>query len=90
MNCAGVAPGEAIRIDQAAGMIGSPDVAPPSKPGKKPTITVRCLLLPEAKPGGLVDIVSRTVTGLHRLRDITHTGDTHGEDWTTAMEVTAL
>lgn len=87
---AGVAPGEAIRIDQAAGMIGSPDVAPPSKPGKKPTITVRCLLLPEAKPGGLVDIVSRTVTGLHRLRDITHTGDTHGEDWTTAMEVTAL
>lgn len=86
----GTAPGQAIRIDQAAGMFGSPEVSPPSKPGKKPTVSVRCLLLPEAKPGGQVQIVSRTVTGLHRIKEVTHAGDTHGSDWTTTMEVTEL
>lgn len=86
----GVAPGRAIRIDQAAGLIGSPEVAPPSQPGKKPTITVKCLLLPEARPGGQLDLVSRTVNGLHRIKEVTHTGDTHGGDWTTSMEVAEL
>ena len=84
-------PNQAILIDQGSGMIGSPDVAPPSKPGQKPTVTLSCLLLPEARPGTKVKIVSRTVTGFHRIKEAAHKGDTHGsgaDSWTTAMEVT--
>ncbi len=86
-------PNQAILIDQAAGLIGSPEVAPPSKPGKKPTITLSCMLLPEARPGTQVKIVSRTVNGFHRIKEGTHKGDTHGsgsDSWTTSMEVTEV
>jgi hypothetical protein len=86
----GVGPGEALSIDQDAGMIGSPEVNPPSKPKGKPTVSVKCLLLPEAKPGGQVQLVSRTVTGLHKIKEAGHAGDTHGPEWTTSLEVTAL
>jgi hypothetical protein len=86
----GLAPGQAILLDQAAGLIGSPEVAPPSKPGKKPTTTLSCLLMPEARPGVELKLASRTANGRYRIAEAGHVGDTHGPDWTTNMEVTEL
>lgn len=43
---------------------------------------VLSLLLPAVVPGGTIRIESETVTGDFRVEEVTHTGDTHGSNWT--------
>lgn len=81
-----VRPGDAILIDEAAGMIGSPEWSPPTKAGAKPRVTVRVLLFPELAPGRTIEIRSEFVRGRYRIEDVTHTGDTFGPTWTTEAQ----
>lgn len=46
----------------------------------------KCLLLPELLPGQMFVLNSKSVTGTALCRKVTHTGDTHGNDWYTGFE----
>jgi hypothetical protein len=86
----GIRPGEAILINEAAGMLGSPTWGNPSKAGKKPPLTVKMLLFPELTAGGLVQVRSRTANGDFKVTDVTHSGDSMGGDQTTTIECKAV
>ena len=48
---------------------------------------VRSLLLPSIIPGDRVKLSSRTVDTVLTVRKVRHTGDTHGGDWITELEL---
>ena len=85
----GIRPGEAIVVDEAAGMLDSPKWGNPPTPGQPPPLSVRCLLFPELEPGGLVQVTSRTAKGSFKITDVAHAGDTMGGDCTTTIECKA-
>lgn len=84
------APNQALLINQAAGMIGSPELGSPDKQGNAPSWTIKTLLYPEAIPGRLLRVETRDVTGDFKAVKVTHKGDTHGADWTTEIEAKHL
>jgi hypothetical protein len=78
-------------IDVDAGMIGSPEGSVPHKPGGVSELAIEVLLFPEIQPGDTISVTSRYYEGgLFRVNDVTHTGDTHGDDWKTALKATPL
>lgn len=80
----------AWRIDQSAGLVGSPEWSTPSKSGETPKLTVVCALFPELAPGGRVEVASKRVNGIFRIERVTHAGDTDGDEWTTTIEAKAV
>ena len=79
-------PTVALVVSQDTGMIGTPEVATPNKGHGSPTLNVKMLLFPEVTPGGSIDVKSARVNGVYRVNKVTHTGDTHGSEWTTQVE----
>ncbi len=74
-------------VDEAAGMIGSPDSTLPHKPGKVAEVTIKVLLFPEIVPGDSVQLTSRVFKqAVFRVNDVHHQGDTHGNEWTTTLK----
>lgn len=76
----------AILVNQANGMIGIPSYAPPNNPGEPPMLTVKMLLYPQLTPGGTIQVQSKNLDGIFRVERVTHTGDTHGDEWTSEIE----
>lgn len=74
-------PGDAIVVDSAHGMIGSPQA------GEKGIIEVRALLNPELVPGRVVALSSVEASGFYRVERVTFTGDTRGQDWYADLEL---
>jgi len=85
----------AVYLSKATGMIGTPErlqdkgkatlVIDQNKPGWR----VSSLLMPKIKVGGRILITSPQIeqkTPFHVV-NVEHTGDTHGNDWTTQTEV---
>lgn len=54
---------------------------------KKMGWKVKSLLNPAIDPGSVIQIQSKYIQGFFRVESIKHTGDTHGNDWYTEMEV---
>jgi hypothetical protein len=79
-----------VLVSQDTGMIGSPEFGAPEKKGGRPLLTVNMLLNPRVVAGGRIQVTSRHVNGVFRVERVTHTGDTHGDDWTTTAEARAL
>jgi hypothetical protein len=79
-------PGEGPLINEQAGLIGTPEFGPPSKPGKKPRLTLKTFLYASLKVGQRIFVESRQVNGTFRIERLQHTGDTHGDEWTTEIE----
>lgn len=77
-------------ISEATGMIGSPEMGSPTRNGKPPNISVRCLLFPELYPGIHVRLESRFLNGSFKAVSVEHDGDTHGEAWETRLELRQL
>jgi hypothetical protein len=78
-------------IDVDAGMLGSPEGSVPHKPGAVSELSVDVLLYPEICPGDTIEVQSRSYKGgFFRVNDLTHTGDTHGNDWSTKIKATPL
>lgn len=78
-------------ISQATGLIGSPEWGAPDKSGKKPpTLTCTTLLYPEITPGGRIRLESDSESGIFRVERVVHTGDTHGDTWTSEIELKPL
>lgn len=88
--------GNEVRADQAlivseeTGMLGTPELGSPGKKGEAPTLTVRHLLYPECKPGGKINLQAEFLKGLFRIEKVKHSGDTHGEEWSTVLECKPL
>ena len=80
----------AFVISQDTGMIGSPEFGAPPRPGQRPMLRVRSLLYAGIMPGHQVRVTSRAINGLFRAEKVRHTGDTHGADWMTELELTQL
>lgn len=83
-------PGDALVLDEAAGLIGSPAMAPPAKPGARPTMSARCLLYPEIAPGRQLLVRSRAVSGRFRVESVSHVGCNRDGDMVTELEAKAL
>lgn len=76
-----------LPIDEANGMIGTPEFGSPPRSGKRPHMTVKMLLYPELTPGDLVQLTSKVKNGLFRIEQVKHQGDTHGGAWETEIEI---
>lgn len=85
-----VRPGDALVLDQAAGLIGSPTLSPPSKPGARPVLSARCLTYPEIQPGRLIAVRSLTVNGRFRCESVSHEGCNQDGDMFTEIEAKPL
>jgi hypothetical protein len=57
---------------------------------RNPGWAFRCLLNPRIEPGGLVQLNSRDVDGLFRVNNVRHSGDMHGDEWSSLVEVSEL
>lgn len=73
-----------------SGLVGSPESGAPDKKGGPGIMKARCLLQPSLYPGVQVEIKTSTIGGRWRVQKVVHTGDTHGGDWFTDLEVTKL
>lgn len=80
------APGTAYVIDEAAGMIGSPELAAPEKANGKPSMSVATMLYPQIAPGCKVKVASRDVSGVFKVERVVHTGDTFTGDFKTEIQ----
>lgn len=72
-------PETAVLLSPDSGMVGSPTRTDSG-------IEAVSLMQPGLRPGRLVQIQSRVITGLYRCRKVTHAGDTHGGDFTSSVE----
>lgn len=95
-----------ILLTSATGLIGSPErlndvnldtfvMNTKKKKKEKKHVAgwkIKALLQPTIEPGSVVAIRSIEIpTETHfRVVEVTHTGDTHGNDWTTSMNVEAI
>ncbi|MFT9498016.1 phage protein [Anaerosolibacter sp.] len=98
----GTTSSQAFLISGNTGMIGKPERIVKSqtkgKGGsgksnekeKKVGWRIRRLIEPSIIPGSLVKIDSKQVAGFFRVESLKHSGDTHGDDWYTEMEVFEL
>ncbi len=73
-------------IGEHTGMLGSPDYGNPEKNGKPPSVTVRHLLAPEIMPGHKMRLISAGTTKSYKIIRVSHSLDTHGDDWSTEIE----
>jgi hypothetical protein len=84
-----VAKGSAVLLTPDTGLVGSPEHCTPNVTAGPPTIKAKALLTPAIRCGGTVDIRAQYVKGQFRVNQIEHSGDTHGADWFTQLEVLA-
>jgi hypothetical protein len=84
------APGRAVLLSPASGLIGSPEHGSPEKKGKPSPIKARSLLQPQIICGGRVEIQSRSMNGQFAVKKVTHAGDSRGLDWYTDLEALPL
>lgn len=86
----GAAPGEAVLLRAGSGLIGSP-VFSSSKTEKGPgRVLAKSLLQPGILCGGQVRIESEIVTGSFKVLKLEVSGDTHGAEWQSAIEASAI
>lgn len=80
---------DAVLLTTATGMIGSPEFAEDKK-DKHQYLKVRSLLQGTFKPGRLLEVRSRQVSGFFKADKVAHIGDTWGNDWYTDIEAVAV
>ena len=87
-------PGTLRVISAKTGMKGSPEAGAPERPGSKKgntvTVKVKMTLTPDLYPGQVVQIQSKEITGNFKIKTVKHKGDTHGDDWESEVEGTAV
>lgn len=86
---------EVIELSESSGLIGSPAVAGgekkegKNKPASKPVLKAKSLLQGQLRCGRKVSLKSRAYNGLYRIVKVEHSGDTHGGDWYSNLEMEA-
>lgn len=79
---------DALPGSEIGGVINTPELGLPHRPGDPSELTCETLVYPEIMPGGSIDLISQSVSGLFRVQELTHQGDTHGPDWKTTIKAT--
>jgi hypothetical protein len=79
-------PGEAILVNEATGLVGSPERSVPDKPGARASVSFETLLYPEIAPGMAVKLESRFINGVFRVKEVGHEGDSHDGEWKTTVK----
>lgn len=74
-------------LNEANGVIGFPEFGSPPRNGKSPNLTLRCFLFPELYPGAAVNVDTKFLHGTFKIEKVNHKGDTHGDDWSTEVEL---
>jgi hypothetical protein len=77
---------QAHLINQSTGLIGTPEYNAPKKPGEKAVLKFRMLLYAGLVPGQKIKVESDTISGLFRMEAVTHTGDTHSNEFFSDVE----
>lgn len=80
----------AIVLSPSTGLLGSPEHGSPDRNGLPSVLKVRAFLLPHLEPGDSFILRGVDSAGAYRADKLTHTGDTHGDDWTTEIEARGL
>jgi hypothetical protein len=88
----------ALRLTDTTGLIGSPvrfrevDKQSEDEDESYTGWEVESLLQPKAEPGDIIEIGSKVITPAAQFEivEVTHSGDTHGGDWTTRIKVRDL
>lgn len=76
---------DVVVLNASSGLIGSPEV------GEDGIVSARSLLQGKLSPGRPVRIESALIdAGFFRIEKVTHTGDTHGNDWYSDIEARPL
>lgn len=73
---------------EVGGVINTPELSLPKKPGSPAELTLDCLLYPEIVPACEIDLTSESVSGRFRVTDVNHAGDTRGPDYKTSIKAT--
>lgn len=80
---------QVFKLTPDTGLLGSPDHTAPDKKKKPAILKVRSLLNPQLIPGYVVAVESDGVEGEFIMRQVEHSGDSHGSDWFTDLECVA-
>lgn len=75
-----------VVVDEDAGLIGFPQLAPPPEGESRPVLTFETLLFPELTVGRKVRLRSKTVNGDFKIKAVSHQGDTAEEGAQTSVE----
>jgi len=73
-------------ISTETGLIGSPEIAAPDKNSTTSEVHFDVALFPELTPGQSVKVESSEINGRYKLIQVTHTGDSRGDDWKTSCK----
>ncbi len=89
---AGALEGEALVLSETEGMISTPTLDAPTKPGALPVLKLKHTLYPGLTPGRKIQPIARGINGLFRISQVTHTGDTFGDGtaWMSEVEATPI
>lgn len=87
-------PGTGFLVSPQTGLIGSPERVVNQKGNLDKNVprvqwNLRSLLNPRLQPAQRLEIQSSEVNGVFRIDKLKHTGDTHGDDWFTELQVSA-
>jgi len=85
-------------VGPTSGLLGSPSKTGQEGPRRsgsrvrkqRPGAKFRCLLNPSIRPGRYVILQSDFVSGSFKAQSVEHSGDTHGDDWTTEVEAVQI
>lgn len=77
-------------LNSDTGLVGSPEHGSPDKAGKVSTVKARSLLRNVYICGQAVQLDARNIKGPHLITALEHTGDTHGGEWYTNLELRPL
>lgn len=80
----------AVVLSPDSGLLESPEHGSPDRNGLPSTLKVKSLLLPHLEPGDPFILAGTSTKGTFRAEKVTHTGDTHGGEWTTEIEARLL
>lgn len=83
---------DAILLTPQTGLVGSPEpmVDRPTGSSKAPRLRLTSLLQPGFLPGRRVALQGVQYAGVYRVDRMIHKGDSHGQDWYSVVECTAL
>lgn len=89
---AGYTPQAAVLIDEAHGMVGSPEAGSAPTKGKARILKVKCLMDSDKiklRPGNRISLQSQAHKGVYVIQKIELDGDTHSDPWYCELEVKA-
>jgi hypothetical protein len=84
----------AVVLSAETGLLGSPDHGAPEKVEGEPApvslLKAKALLNGELRPMRAMRLETASRSGFYRLETVEHSGDSHGQDWFTAVEARPL